>query len=169
MSEANKDMIAVGRLAGPHGIKGHLKFFFYGEDPSLIDGAGPLFNKKGHAFNLTRDRKHKDFWLVRIDTIPDRTAAEALPKQELFINRDKLPELDDDEIYYEDLVGLMAIDTDNNEIGIIIGVHDFGAGTLLDIKINDSKKSFMLPYTNDYIVEMDDTTLTVQDYKQFML
>ena len=63
----------------------------------------------------------------------------------------------------------MAIDTDNNEIGIIIGVHDFGAGTLLDIKINDSKKSFMLPYTNDYIVEMDDTTLTVQDYKQFML
>lgn len=168
MNDRDDKMITVGRLAGPHGIKGHLKFVFYGEDPNLIDQFGPLVNKKGQTFNLKRDRFHKDAWLVRLDSIPDRTAAEAVPKQDLYIERSKLPALEDDEIYYEDLIDLPVFDQDNNLVGDVVGIHDFGAGTLLEVKLAETKKTFMVPYTDDFIEETSSDKIIIKDYKDFL-
>ncbi len=161
-------MIAVGRLAGPHGVKGHAKFFFFGENPDLIDQKGPLFDKKGTAFTLKKERIQKNFWLVRIAEHPDRTAIEKLPKTELFINKELLDEIEEEnEFYYEDLIGLPALNETNEQIGTIQAIHNFGASDLIEIK-PQSGKSFMLPFTEHFIPETSEKHITIANYTELV-
>ena len=161
-------MIAVGRLAGPHGVKGHAKFFFYGEDPSLIDQKGPLFDSNGKEYQLKKERMQKNFWLVRIEGYPDRTAIESLPKLELFIPREQFDELEDsDTFYYEDLISLSALTKDSQEIGLIKAVHNFGASDILEIKPTTGK-NFMIPFTKDFVPEINEDHIILVNHEVFL-
>lgn len=167
MDKADK-MVAVGRLAGPHGIKGHVKFVFYGEDPALIDQLGPLYDEKGKAFTLKRDKFHKNAWLVHIDGYPDRTAVEALPKMELYLPRTKMPEPSEDEIYLNDLLDLDVFNEQDEKLGFIAGMQDFGAGPLIEVITNKSgTRSFLLPYHDDFIVETGENRIIIKNYQVF--
>ena len=72
----------------------------------------------------------------------DRTAAEALRGTELYVPREKLPETDADEFYYVDLIGMTAKTPDGKILGKIAGVHNFGAGDMLEIDGIDDFVSF---------------------------
>ena len=66
-----------------------------------------------------------------------------------------LPEPEDDEWYYEDLVGLKALSSDGAEIGEIVAVQNFGGGDLLEIKPADSAGTVMVPFTKAAVPVVD--------------
>jgi 16S rRNA processing protein RimM len=72
--------------------------------------------------------------IMRFEGISDRTMAASLTNMTLAVPRSVLPEADEDEFYHADLVGLTCVTADDTVVGVVIAVHNFGAGELLDIK-----------------------------------
>ncbi|MFP4312759.1 MAG: ribosome maturation factor RimM, partial [Alphaproteobacteria bacterium] len=126
--------ITLAKIAGAHGVKGLIKIFPFGEDISLLERC-PVFTKDGTPIQITLKNPSGKFILAEADLISTREQAIAAKGTELQINRDDLPEIEEDNAYYyEDLIGLKAIGEDGAEIGTVITVDNYGAGDLLEIR-----------------------------------
>lgn len=82
----------------------------------------------------------------------------AMKGTELFVPRSAFPDPEEDDFYYSDLVGLDVKSTDGKRIGKIIGVEDFGAGTILEIqpvKSAENQNSFYHPFTKIAVPKVD--------------
>ena len=149
-----------------HGIRGLVKVLVLAEDETLLNKHAPYTAATGDktlTLRLKNSLGNKDgrFWLASVEGIADRTAAEKLRGTGLWIDQDKLPKIKNPkEFYVTDLKGLRVIDQEGNLIGHIMGVDNFGAGDLLEIK-PATGESFYLPYTQDNVVKIDMTAQTV--------
>ena len=91
----------------------------------------------------------------------DRNAAEALRGTELFVPRARLPEPEEDEVYVHDLVGLPVHLADGTRLGDVVDVADYGAGDLIDVKIEGRKDTVLIPFASQYVLEADGGKIVV--------
>ena len=142
--------ICLGKIMGVHGVRGHLKIKAYTDNPGALDRYGPVLLDDGRVLNLAvKSVTPKGAVIVIAREITDRNDAEKMRGLELFIDRDALPPVDGDELYHADLIGLMAEGEDSEKIGKIVGIHDFGAGELVEIK-PPSGPTIMLPFAAEF-------------------
>ena len=158
---AHKKMqrICVGKFGAAHGVRGEVKLWPFTTDPLSIAGYGVLEAADGsRVFEIEALRPARDFLVVRIKGVATREAAEALRNIELFVPRDRLPEIEAaDEFYYADLVGLTAVDRAGARLGTVIAVHNFGAGDLLELKPDAARDTVLIPFTALTVPEIDVT------------
>ncbi len=148
--------ICLGRIVGVHGVRGHLKIKAYTEEPAALDRYGPVYLKDGRQLHLrVKVVSSKGPVIVIARELTDRDEAELIKGQELFITRDALPPVAIDELYHADLIGLEARGPKGEAVGIIVGIHDFGAGDIIEVK-PPSGPTMMLPFAPDY---RDDVSL----------
>ncbi len=83
----------------------------------------------------------------------DRSAAERLTNLRLYVDRDRLPPPEEEEFYLSDLVGLEAVDPEGAGLGRVTVVHDYGAGTSLEIARNG--QPLLVPFTRACVPEID--------------
>lgn len=156
MAEANHNRILLGRIAGAHGIRGDVLIKTFTEAPENIGAYGPLSDDSGtRFFKIETTRATPKGVVARIRGVTDRNGAEALKGIDLYIGREKLPAAADGEFYYADLIGLAAVDPDGKPVGEILAVHDFGAGSLLEIRLAGSNKTELVPFTDAAVPEVD--------------
>jgi 16S rRNA processing protein RimM len=158
---APRDMVLVGAIIGAHGIRGEVKLRSFTEDPSAIAGYSPLETAKGARIEIVRVRPQKDGFLAILKGVTDRNAAEALRGTELFVPRERLPEPEEDEVYVHDLIGLPVDLADGTRLGLVVDVADYGAGDLIDVKIEGRKDTVLIPFADQYVLEADGTRLVV--------
>lgn len=144
-----RDLILVGVIIGAHGIRGEVKLKSFTADPKAIASYGPLLSAKGETFEITRLKLQTEDFIAALKNVSDRNRAETLKGTELFITRTQLPK---DELYLHDLVGATIYDGDII-LGTIIGFENFGAGDLIDVKIEGRSDSVLIPYSKTFIVE----------------
>jgi 16S rRNA processing protein RimM len=70
------------------------------------------------------------------------------------VERERLPEPDEDEYYLADLVGLAAVGADGAPLGRVCAVHDYGAGASLEIA-RDAAPPLLVPFTRACVPEVD--------------
>ncbi len=133
MVSRDRRRVVLGIITGAHGIRGEVRLKSFTEDPAAIAEYGPLRTSTGDRLEIKALRPVKNGFVAQIDGIVDRNQAEALKGIELFLERDKLPDTEDEEFYHADLIGLVAVTVTGEHVGKVIAVHDFGAGDLLEI------------------------------------
>lgn len=145
--------VCIGKIVAAHGIKGEVKVLSYTLNGADIDKYGEAENfAKTRKFNIKVVGSSKGSYRIKIKGIDNRNDAEALVGTELYVARDVLPKLEDDEYYFSDLIGLkVCLKTKENEIGKVVCFDDFGAGTIMEIKLNNQKETEMLPFTMEYV------------------
>ena len=156
--------ICIGAIVGVHGIKGEVKVKSFTEPDTNVDKYGTVENKKAdHKFELKVVGRSKELLRVKIKGVDDRTTAESLIGNGFYIQRDVLPELkDEDEFYEADLIGL-EVRQNGVVIGKVAGLYNFGAGEIIEIKLSSTGKLEMLPFTKAYVpdVNIKDGYITV--------
>ena len=100
-------------------------------------------------------REHGEGIVASAEGVTDRNAAEALRGTELFVPRDRLPEPEDDEVYVHDLFGLPVYLADGSLLGEIVDVVDYGAGDLIDVKVEGRADTVLIPFAESYVLEAD--------------
>ena len=150
-----KSRIPIAKIATAHGVRGLVKLIVHSNDPARIDGI-PLYISEHSRETLTLRLKNPAgrAWIASVDGITDRTAAETLRHITLWVDRETLPDTQENEYYAADLVGMSAHDSQGALVGTVIAVSDFGASPLLEIK-PQSKPSFYLPFTNECVPAVD--------------
>jgi 16S rRNA processing protein RimM len=155
MSQVNEnDLVCVAAVSGAFGVTGEVKIKPFTETPSGCVSYGPLQDSDGRiVLTPLSHRVMKDFIALRAEEVKTREDAEALKPTKLYIAREALPEPEEDDFYYSDLVGMEVKSTDGKRVGTVIAVHEFGAGDMLEIEPFLDKKtkkragSFFHPFT----------------------
>jgi 16S rRNA processing protein RimM len=148
--------ICVAQIGAPHGVRGEIKLWPFTADPLSVASYGTLESEDGaRRFEIEALRAVKDHLVVRLKGVSDRDAAARLTNTKLFVSRDKLPATEaDDEFYHADLIGLAVVDTEDNALGSVIAVHNFGAGDLVEVKPAQGA-TVMLPFTEATVPVVD--------------
>lgn len=154
--------VMMGVVGAPHGVKGQVRVKSYTGNPLALGDYGPLFDAQGKAYQVTDIRPAKNVVVVTFKGVVGRSAAEALAGIELFIERDQLPdeELDEDEFYIDDLVGMEVLDEAGAQIGTVMSVQNFGAGDMLEVSPmlkngSFSPKTLFYPFTKLVVPSID--------------
>jgi len=151
------ERICVAQIGAPHGVRGEVKLRSFTEQPEAFMSYGPLVSEDGkQRFEIEALRPAKDHFVARIAGVADRNAAERLTNIRLFVDRDRLPPVeDDDTFYHSDLIGLAAVTPDGAALGTVKAVLNFGAGDIIEIVRDHDGASLMLPFTAEAVPSVD--------------
>jgi 16S rRNA processing protein RimM len=147
--------VVLGVITGAHGIRGEVKLKSFTEDPEAVAAYGPLETSLGTVVDITALKPVKGGFIARLKGIADRNQAEALKGAELRLARTRLPPAEDGEFYHADLIGLTAETADGAPYGDIIAIHDFGAGDLLEVRLAETGKTELIPFTQSCVPVVD--------------
>ncbi|AVF03680.1 MULTISPECIES: ribosome maturation factor RimM [Devosia] len=141
--------ILMGTIGAAHGIKGEVRIASHTQDPEAIADYGPLeTNRPGLVITIESARLQKTVLIARIKGVRDRNAAELLNGVELYVERSRLPEIEDeDDFYHADLIGLDARLDNGVSIGAVSAIYDHGAGDILEVRDERSGDTFLYPFT----------------------
>jgi 16S rRNA processing protein RimM len=151
------ELLRVGRIVGAFGLRGEVKV-----EP-LTDflerfGKGHKLLLKGEWVTIESVRIHKDRPLLKLSGVNSVTEAEALQWEFLDTADTARPELDEDEFFTEDLIGLKVVTVDGQELGEVDDVLDMPAHDVL------KAGEILIPAVKEFVkdIDFDAKTITVQ-------
>lgn len=155
MLMAAREPVCVGAFAGAHGVRGAVRVKSFTARPEDVAAYGAVFDQAGNrSWTLHLVGASRGLLIARVDGVEDREAAEALKGIRLHVPRAALPEPDEEEYYFVDLIGLAAELVDGSHLGRIIGVHELPAGDALEVQYPGGR-SVLVPFTKAIVPEVD--------------
>lgn len=148
MKSSSNDTIDVGFVLRAHGVRGVLRV-----RSSADLGALDALWLDGERFAVRHASRDKDEWLVTLDGVASREAAEALRGRHVRLPREAVP-VGDDELLVSDLVGCKVLDVAGTMLGEVTGSFDSGAHEVLEVRAPDGKE-FMLPLVGAIVTGVD--------------
>lgn len=156
------DFIEVGCIVKAHGIRGEICIEYNADSPDLLWDTlylAPAAAKNSFKpYKLKKMRMHQGRPLVTLEGVPDRTAAELLRGQRVFVPASRLPELADDEIYMSDLPGLEVFVREDGARERPLGtltLAEIQAGQEIWTITTPDGKEVLFPATEDFVESID--------------
>ncbi len=150
--------VCLGAFAGAHGVKGAAKVRTFTQTERAVAEYGPVQSEDGaRRFTLSFIRVLRPgIAIVSAPEIASREDAAALAGVRLYVDRAALPAAGADEFYMDDLVGLAVVDQAGGRLGVIVGVHNFGAGDLVEIgELPGRPGTVFAPFTRAAFPDID--------------
>lgn len=156
--------IPLGKITKPHGIRGELKVLTYTQQPENLRRYKRIFlspdqGKTLTPFTVVRIRLHGTQVIMSLAECNDRTMAETLAGQEIWLRANDLPQLRGEEYYLFELEGKRAVTPEGMNIGEIISVVTIGGQDMLLILKNN--KEYLIPLVNDFIVSRESSRIVL--------
>jgi len=150
------DTVCVGAIAGGFGVHGEVRLKSFTARPEDIAAYGALGTEDGtRSFHVTLIGQTSGALTARIAGVTTREQAEALRGTRLFVPRERLPDLPEDEFYHADLIGLSVHDTGGASLGRVRAVLNHGASDLLEIEVPGESRTVLLPFTREAVPTVD--------------
>lgn len=163
---AQDDFILVGKISKPHGIGGEVKIFPYSGNPAeFVADYNRLYLSAGNkeplvAYTIEKARVHGKQILVRLNNCRDRTAAENISGQEVYVPVEDLPELHEDEFYLHQLENKQLVDESGDSLGVSSRILVTDGQDLLIVQ--HQGKEYMVPIVGTFIKAIDDDKVVVE-------
>jgi len=150
------DKVCVGAIAGAFGVKGEVRLKSFTTAPEDIAAYGALLSEDGaHSFTVTLTGQTSGALTARLSGITTKEQADALRGTRLYLPRERLPRLPEDEFYHADLIGLSVHDSGGAPLGHVRAVLNHGAADLLEIACPDKSDTVLLPFTREAVPTVD--------------
>lgn len=150
------DLISIGIIQKPHGIRGEVKVFPKTDfiEERFKKGTNIILdlNGKRSAQVIETVRMHKGSVLVKFKGLDSLNDVEFYHKGELFIEREQMHDLPEDEFYFVDLVDCEAFN-EGEKVGIVTEVIETPAHPVLRIK--SQERDILVPFVERFIGDVD--------------
>lgn len=154
----------IGIIVGTHGIKGELKVKSDSSFNRFGSGSNLILKKNNEIIEITINthRKHKDYDLITFDGLTNINDVLKYLGYEVYIDVEGLDELNENEFYFDDLIGLDAYNVSGELIGTVIDINEVPQGVLLEIRKID-KTVTLIPFVDEFIkkVNIDDRKIII--------
>lgn len=157
------DMLRVGVITSPHGIRGEVNVFPTTDDPMQFKTWKTLTlvqKKEKKEVGLVSARFFKQMVILALEGITDRDQAEGLRQAELYIRRDQARPCEENENFITDIIGLKVISEEGQELGTCTDVLQTGANDVYVITCGDGKE-VLFPAIPQCILKVDLETQTM--------
>lgn len=153
------EKIRVGIIQTSHGIKGEAKVYPTTDDIShfsLIDKCYLISEdaKKEIDTKLISYRKSNKGLICKFENIDSPEEMAKFRAFSIYVDRNNLPELKENENYIGDLIGLDVFSEDASKLGIVKDIFETGANYVLEVEDEVTHKSIFIPYIKDCILDV---------------
>lgn len=153
----DNDLIPMGKIVGAHGVAGTVKVFFYTDSKEIFSAGDDIFlqSSGGGLFERTIKwiKPHNRHVLLAFKGVVGRNAAEALKGSLLLINKNQLPEPEENTYYWSDLIGMTVNNTDGEYVGVLKEIIATGANDVYVIK--NREKEILIPAIASVVNRVD--------------
>lgn len=149
----------VGRIVNTQGLQGELRVLSvtdFAEERFKKGSILALFDSKDNFVmdvEVASHRKHKNFDIVKFKGLYHINDVEKYKEHSLKIAEEKLSDLDEDEFYYHEIIGLDVYENDVL-IGQIKEILQPGANDVWVVK-RQGKRDLLLPYIPPVVLKVD--------------
>lgn len=151
--------LLIGKITGVHGIKGTNKAFFYFESLSAFESDSLILLKNPEGLEKTYEIKwvksHGRGFLLSLKGISCREEAKALIGSELFIKKEKLPELEDGTYYWFDIIGLAVYTIKDKYLGCVESIISTGSNDVYVVKDKAGNNEVLIPALESVVKKID--------------
>ncbi len=145
-------LLEVGRVTGPHGVRGKVRVAMHSGD------AGGVMNVRrvwlsGREFEVVEAQRAGGCAVFTLKGILSIEAAQGLAGAPVSVRRDDLPELPEDEFYWADAVGCVVVNEAGEVIGEVTGVAPGQAHDWLVVRRNGEEA--YLPVVEAFVRSVD--------------
>ena len=147
------DMIIVGRIVAPHGVRGDLRILPDTDRPEMFKTLKKI-QVGGRPYTLLSGRPHKRVYIVHLKGVDDRNTAETLIGKDVEVPVSMLPERNDGTYYYFELIGLRVVTEKGESVGTLTEVIETGANDVYSVKTEEGKE-ILLPAIPSCILQVD--------------
>lgn len=127
--------VALAVVTQPHGVSGRVKIKSFTDPEDAIKKHTTLSDPAGNEVKFRVTGTAQGQYIIEVEGLTKREEAELWRGKQLGMPRNDLPELKSDNQYYAtDLTGLCVETQDGKAFGTVHGLHNYGAGDLLELK-----------------------------------
>lgn len=152
-------LIAVGKIVRPHGLRGAVKVYPYGESLATREVGDKLLLQPA-ADTLKRDdltlqslKPQGKFLLVQFKELTRIEEAQTVVGQEVFLPEDRLPTPEEGEYYHFQLIGLRVETLQGRPVGILQGIIETGGHDIYSVE--NEGREILIPAVDEIITEID--------------
>ena len=146
----------LGKITKTHGLKGEVVLWLDVDFPEdyedlesiFLDVKGELVPYFMESYRLSGNRA-----IVQFEDINTFEKAEAMVNLEAFLPLEELPELEDDQFYYHEIIGFQIKDKNLGDLGTVQIVHSMQAQDLL--VMNYKGREVLIPVIPEIVLEAD--------------
>src|SRR4030095_2463546 len=153
-----QELFPVGKVVGFRGLRGQVKIRPSTNSPEILLDIKTVSIRLRDGRSVTASiesvRLEKRMLVVSFAGYEDRTAAESLEDAEVFVSREQLCDLEDEQWWVDDLIGLKVFTTSGAFVGCLLSVIDSG-NQLLEIGSGDSDKTILVPFVKELVPIVD--------------
>ncbi|MBR4958527.1 MAG: 16S rRNA processing protein RimM [Phascolarctobacterium sp.] len=146
--------IIIGKIVAPHGVRGDIRILPLTEKPELFLDLEYLLLEGGKKLTVKNARFQKRMILVTTKEVTSMNEAELLRDKNIYIKAEDLPELEEDEFYVADLVGIPVYDLEGNQIGTFKDSLSTGSNDVYIIAVPGAK-DILVPALKEYFKEIN--------------
>jgi 16S rRNA processing protein RimM len=162
---AEDEVIVVGRLVRPHGVRGEHKLEVLSDNPERFEKGNELLlgfpwrdGRPGYRLPLrvVRVRAYRQVRggaLIGFEGCDSREDAEMWRNGELSVERSDVPAAPEGLHYYFELVGCRCRDREAGELGEVVEVVEDGGGHLLRLQQLD--RELLVPFVDAFVERLD--------------
>lgn len=153
----------LGHIIKKHGLKGEVSIHLdvdYPEDYEELESVFVEINNQLVPFFIEYFQLNRNKAIAKFEDIDSLEAVSDLIGNDLYLPAESLPELEDDQFYYHDVIGYRMEDKKEGDVGVITQVYEFPNQDLFGV---DYEGKEMLVPINDEIVQRADHDLKKVD------
>lgn len=150
-----QNLIQIAFSNSSHGIKGEFTVKLINEESRSLENGMTIFIKKDDQF-IEKEIEFIRFGnktIMKLKNINDRNQSDELVPFEIYIDKKDLPELEEDEFYMVDLIGLDVFDEKENFIGKLNDFYDSPNATIIQVKTEN--KIIEVIFNDHFVKEVD--------------
>ena len=150
--EDTANLIEIGLIVKPHGLKGELKIKLHSPESNLILNIDEIY-VDNQIFKIDYSKKVSNGILLKFVSKNTRNSIEDLIGKKLFVNKDIIPLAPSGENYYFELIGSKVV-YNNVEIGTLIEIVETKANNIYVVKELNGNE-ILIPKTKSFIKEFN--------------
>lgn len=155
--QTDNNHIIIGQCGRAYGVKGWIHIQSYTSPPeNILKYQKWMLQTTNGTKQVTVEsaRAHGDHFVAKLAGINNPEDTSILRLANILIERNTLPELEEGEHYWIDLIGLQAKLTNGHTLGKITEILETGANDVLIIVDNNGNKH-LVPYIDSVVEDVD--------------
>ena len=151
------DFFQLGYIVKTHGTKGQVVAFFDVDYPEDYEDLESVFlEQKGRLipfFIDTMEPVQKGRFIIKFEDIKTIEQAEALRNTAIYLPLDELPELEEDQFYFHEVIGYQVIDRNHGPLGIVKDFYDMPQQQLMAMEYQNQE--MLVPVMAEIVLRAD--------------
>lgn len=152
-----EEMLRVGVITTTHGVRGEVKVYPTTDDAERFLELEEIWldtGKERLPLKIQNVKFFKNMVILKFEGYDDINAVQAWRQKDLLVTREQAVELQEDEYFIGDLIGLHVEDEEGNALGVLRDVLETGANDVYLVS-RPGEKDLMLPAIKECIRKVD--------------